>query len=72
MIWFGIFMVIIVEISAITPPVGFNLFVLKGMSRKPLEEVVAGTVSFFFLMCLSPLIITIFPQIVIYPVEMMR
>lgn len=72
MIWFGIFMVIIVELSAITPPVGFNLFVLQGMSRKPLGEIIMGTLPFFCLMCLSLLIITIFPQIVLYPVELMR
>jgi len=72
MIWFGIFMVIIVEMSAITPPVGFNLFVLQGMSKKPLSEIVMGTLPFFLLMLLALVIITIFPQIVLYPVEMMR
>lgn len=72
MIWFGIFMVIIVEISSITPPVGFNLFVLQGMSGKKMGDIIAGTTPFFFLMLFAILIITIFPQIVLYPVSLMR
>lgn len=72
LIWFGIFAVIIVELSAITPPVGFNLFVLQGMSDKPLGEIIAGTAPFFGLMCLALVIITLFPAIALYPVTLMN
>jgi len=72
LIWFGIFAVIIVEMSTITPPVGFNLFVLQGMSNRPLGEIVAGTAPFFLLLCLALVIITVFPQLVLLPVELMR
>jgi TRAP-type C4-dicarboxylate transport system permease large subunit len=72
LIWFGIFAVIIVEMSTITPPVGFNLFVLQGMSRRPLGEIIAGTAPFFGLLCLALVIITAFPEIALFPVELMR
>ncbi|TVR09309.1 MAG: TRAP transporter large permease subunit [Salinarimonadaceae bacterium] len=71
LIWFGIFTVIIVEISALTPPIGFNLFVLQGMSGKPLNTIIAGTIPFFLLMCLSLVIITVFPEIVMTPLTWM-
>lgn len=64
LIWFGIFVVILVEMAQITPPVGFNLFVLQGMTGRNLLQVTAAAMPFFFLMMLGLVIITIFPQIV--------
>lgn len=62
LIWFGIFAGVIVEMSTITPPVGFDLSVLQGMSNRPLGEIVAGTAPFFLLLGLALVIITVFPN----------
>ncbi|ORE98964.1 TRAP transporter large permease subunit [Aurantimonas sp. 22II-16-19i] len=73
LIWFGIFAVIVVEMAQITPPVGFNLFVLQGMSGRDIVQVARASMPFFFLMILGIVIITIFPGIVTFlPQTMMR
>ena len=64
LIWFGIFLVIVVEMAQITPPVGFNLFVLQGMTGKPLGYIAKVTAPMFFLMVLAVLLIYNFPGIV--------
>ena len=63
-IWFGIFVVLVVEMAQITPPVGFNLFVLQGMTGKQLTWIAKVTMPMFFLMCLAVALIYIFPDIV--------
>jgi C4-dicarboxylate transporter DctM subunit len=63
MIWFGIFIVIVVEMAQITPPVGFNLFVLQGMTGKEITWIARVTMPFFFLMCGMVLLLWFFPQI---------
>ena len=63
-IWFGIFIVLVVEMAQITPPVGFNLFVLQGMTGKQLTWIARVTMPMFFLMCLAVALIYIFPGIV--------
>jgi C4-dicarboxylate transporter DctM subunit len=63
MIWFGIFVVIVVEMAQITPPVGFNLFVLQGMTKKDIGYIARVTMPFFFLMCVMLLLLWFFPQI---------
>ncbi len=63
LIWFGIFIVIVVEMAQITPPVGFNLFVLQGMTRKEITYIARVTLPFFFLMCGMVLALWFFPQI---------
>ena len=65
-IWFGVFFVIMVELALITPPVGFNLFVIQGMSGYPIEKVAIAAAPFFFLMVLGLIIVTIFPEIVLW------
>lgn len=65
-IWFGIALVILCEIGMITPPMGLNLFVIQGISKRPLSEVVAGSVPFFFLMIACLLLLTIFPALVLW------
>ena len=62
LIWFGIFIVIVVEMAQITPPVGFNLFVLQGMTRKEITYIARVTLPFFFLMCAMVLLLWYFPQ----------
>ena len=63
-IWFGIFIVLVVEMAQITPPVGFNLFVLQGMTGKELTWIARVTMPMFFLMCVGVALIYIFPGIV--------
>jgi tripartite ATP-independent transporter DctM subunit len=63
MVWFGIFIVIVVEMAQITPPVGFNLFVLQGMTGKEITWIARVTMPFFFLMCVMALLLWFFPQI---------
>jgi len=66
LIWFGIFIVIVVEMAQITPPVGFNLFVLQGMTGKEITWIARVTMPFFFLMCAMVLLLWFFPQIAVW------
>jgi tripartite ATP-independent transporter DctM subunit len=61
LIWFGIFIVILVEIAQITPPVGFNLFVLQMMTGRDINYVAYASLPFFFIMVASIALITVFP-----------
>ena len=61
-LWFGIFIVIVVEMAQITPPVGFNLFVLQGMTGKEITWIARVTFPFFLLMCGMVLLLWFFPQ----------
>lgn len=63
LIWFGIFLVIVVEMAQITPPVGFNLFVLQGMTKKEIPYIAKVTLPFFLLMCVMVLLLWFFPGI---------
>jgi len=70
-LWFGIFVVLVVEMAQITPPVGFNLFVLQGMTKREIGWIARVTLPFFFLMVVAVLLIYLFPQVVtILPAEM--
>lgn len=64
LIWFGIFIVVVVEMAQITPPVGFNLFVLQGMTGKEITHIARVTMPYFGLMVLALLLMWWFPQIV--------
>jgi C4-dicarboxylate transporter DctM subunit len=66
LVWFGVYLVIHVEMAQITPPVGFNLFVLQNMSGKDTWTVAKAAFPFFILLNVAVLIITTFPQIVLY------
>ncbi len=73
LLWFGIFIVLVVEMAQITPPVGFNLFVLQGLTGKDMFYVARASLPFFFLMILAVLVIWEFPQIVTFlPGRMFR
>ena len=63
-IWFGIFVVLVVEMAQITPPVGFNLFVLQGMTGRELTWIARVTLPMFLLMCAAVMLIYLFPAIV--------
>lgn len=64
LIWFGIYLVLIVEMSQITPPVGFNLFVLQALTGKDMFSIARYTLPFFLLMAFAVALIYLFPQIV--------
>ncbi len=66
LIWFGIFITLVVEMAQITPPVGFNLFVLQGMTKKELTYIARVTLPMFFLMIAAVLLIYVFPGLVTY------
>ena len=65
-IWFGIFLVIMIELGQITPPVGFNLYLLQNLSGDSLPKVARATLPFFFLLCLGVAILYVFPEIVLW------
>ena len=65
-IWFGIFLVLMVELGQVTPPVGFNLFVLQGLTRHSIGRVAYAALPFFVLMCIGVVIITIWPEIALW------
>ena len=71
-LWFGIFVVLVVEMAQITPPVGFNLFVLQGMTQREIGWIARATLPFFFLMLAAVALIYVFPQIVSWLPAQMR
>jgi C4-dicarboxylate transporter DctM subunit len=64
LLWFGIYIVLVVEMSQITPPVGFNLFVIQSLTGKNILYVAKAAFPFFLLIMLAVVLITIFPSIV--------
>ncbi len=66
LLWFGIFIVLVVEMAQITPPVGFNLFVLQGLTGRNMFFIARATLPFFVLMVVAVLLIFIFPEIVTF------
>ena len=71
MIWFGIFLVIVVEMAQITPPVGFNLFVLQGMANKDMGFIAKSAFPLFLLMIFALIIIIFFPELVLWMPQQM-
>jgi tripartite ATP-independent transporter DctM subunit len=71
-IWFGIFIVVVVEMAQITPPVGFNLFVLQGMTGHEINYIALAALPFFFLMCAMVVILVAFPELATWLPETMR
>ena len=71
MIWFGVYLVIVVEMAQITPPVGFNLFVLQGMANKDMGFIARSAFPLFLLMILSVIIIIAFPELALWLPEKM-
>ena len=73
MIWFGIFLVVVVEMAQITPPVGFNLFVLQGMAGKDMGFIAKSAFPLFLLMILAVMFIVRFPEIALWlPQQMIQ
>ena len=72
-IWFGIFIVVVVEMAQITPPIGFNLFVLQGITRHPIGYLARAALPMFMIMLLMIVILIAFPQLALWmPDSMMQ
>jgi len=63
-IWFGVYIIIMIELAQITPPVGFNLFVLQGMSGQSITKIAKASFPFFMIMVSATAIVVMFPSIV--------
>jgi tripartite ATP-independent transporter DctM subunit len=72
LVWFGIFIVLVVEMAQITPPVGFNLFVLQGMTDRQIPWIAKVTMPMFFLIVLAVGLIYTFPELVMWLPRSMR
>ncbi len=72
LLWFGIFLVVVVEMAQITPPVGFNLFVLQGMTRREITWIARQALPMFLLMCVAVLLLWFFPDLVTWLPRQMK
>lgn len=73
LLWFGIYIIIVIEIAQLTPPLGFNLFVLQSMTGRSIWTIILASLPFIGLLLLAVVLITLFPQIVtLVPDMMMR
>ena len=65
-VWFGVFLVLVVEMGLVTPPIGFNLFVIRGVTGHSIGSIARGAFPFFLLMLLATVLITAFPEIALW------
>ncbi len=72
LIWFGIFIVVVVEMAQITPPIGFNLFVLQGMTRHEMNYIARAALPMFGIMVLMVLVLIAFPDLATWLPENIR
>jgi C4-dicarboxylate transporter, DctM subunit len=72
LLWFGIFIVLVVEMAQITPPVGFNLFVLQGMTGRQITWIARNTVPMFLLMAAAVLLIWFVPELITFLPRQMK
>lgn len=70
-IWFGIYLIVVVEMAQLTPPVGFNLFVLHGMSGRDMWTVTRASIPFFALLVLGVVLLAVFPGLVTFLPDLM-
>ncbi len=71
-IWFGVFLVITIEMAQVTPPVGFNLFVIQGLTQERIARIFFATLPFLTIMILMTIFITVFPEVVTFLPEQLR
>jgi C4-dicarboxylate transporter DctM subunit len=72
LLWFGVFLVIVVEMAQITPPVGFNLFVLQGMTKRQINMIAVAAFPYFLMIVVAVLAIWFFPALVTYLPSQMK
>ena len=71
-IWFGVALVLLIELGQITPPLGLNLFVLQGSAADRLGIVIRGTIPYYFIIVFFLILLTIYPQIAMWLPEQMH
>jgi len=71
-VWFGIFLILTIEMAQITPPIGFNLFVIKGLTGDGIAKVARAAAPFCLIMILLVLLLIIFPEIATWLPATMR
>lgn len=71
-VWFGIYLVLMIELAQITPPVGFNLFVISGLTNRDIFTIARAALPFFLLLCVTTALVTVFPQLVLFLPDLMR
>ena len=71
-IWFGIFIVVVVEMAQITPPIGFNLFVLQGMTHHEMNFIARAAIPMFLIMVLMVFVLIAFPELATWLPENIR
>ena len=71
-IWFGIFIVVVVEMAQITPPIGFNLFVMQGMTKHEMGYISKAAIPMFLIMVLMVFVLIFFPDLATYLPDNMR
>jgi C4-dicarboxylate transporter, DctM subunit len=71
-VWFGVYLVLMIELAQITPPVGFNLFVISSLNNSDIFAIAKASFPFFLLMCLTTALLAVFPQIVMLLPNLMR
>jgi tripartite ATP-independent transporter DctM subunit len=72
LLWFGIFIVLVVEMAQVTPPVGFILFVLQGMTKRQISTIAVAAFPYFLMMVIAVLLIWYFPQLITFLPSQMR
>jgi TRAP-type C4-dicarboxylate transport system permease large subunit len=65
-VWFGIYLVLMIELAQITPPVGFNLFVISGLNNDGLGRIARAAFPFFTIMLIAAALLTVFPEIALF------
>jgi TRAP-type C4-dicarboxylate transport system permease large subunit len=72
-IWFGVVIVLVTEMGVITPPVGVNVYVVKGIARSvPLETIFVGALPFVISLCALVILLIMFPQVALFLPSLMR
>ncbi len=70
-IWYGVFLVLMIELAQMTPPVGFNLFILQGLTGQPIGTIVKAAFPFFLLMAAVVMVVSLFPNIALFLPQLM-
>jgi len=66
LLWFGIAMVIMVELSQLTPPVGMNLYIIRNVTGGKIEDVMMGSLPFLIAIAIALIVVTVFPGLALY------
>lgn len=71
LVWFGIYLIVLIELAQLTPPIGFNLYILQAMTGKDLMDVARASLPFFMLLLLALLILALWPDTVLFLPELL-